>query len=351
MRFDELEPGVERVNEHAVAVFLLVALAVFALLFLLARVTGDSPGHAEGGSDFALTGGGSAAVLVAGPEAEIVEPAAAIEAPALVETAPAPVGTALAPPPGPTSPPPPVSARAYAVVDRSCGALGFGWNEHERFAPASLTKIITGLLVAQSVNVEDNVEVHVSGSQMRARGSSIMGIEPGQVYSVLDLLYGLMLPSGNDAALALAEHAGEGDVGRFVEMMNGLASRLGMANTHFANPHGLDAREHYSTAYDLAIAGRAALDNPLLHAISSTPRWTTEGGRGISFKNGNKLLSTYPGAFGVKIGFTTAAKQTIVAAAERDGRQVIVSVLGSDDRYGDTAALLDWAFASVPSRC
>jgi D-alanyl-D-alanine carboxypeptidase len=346
MKLDEIEPGIERVNEHPVAIFLLVALAVFALLFLIARLTSDSPERVEGGGNAEQipNGGGSVAVIAAGPEAEVLAPAAAVEAPAPVETVPAP-------PPGPTSPPPPVSARAYAVVDRSCGALGFGWNEHERFAPASLTKIVTGLLIAQSANLQDNVEVHVSGSQMRARGSSIMGIEPGQVYSVLDLLYGLMLPSGNDAALALAEYAGGGDVGRFVEMMNGLANQLGMVNTHFANPHGLDAREHYSSAYDLAIAGRAALDNPLLSAISSTPNWTTEGGRGLSFKNGNKLLSSYAGAFGIKIGFTTAARQTIVAAAERDGRQVIVSVLGSEDRYGDTAALLDWAFASVPSKC
>jgi len=166
---------------------------------------------------------------------------------------------------------------------------------------------------------------------------------------VLDLLYGLMLPSGNDAAVALAEHTGGGDVNRFVEMMNTKARLLGMADSQFANPHGLGNRAHYSSAYDMAIVARAALDNPLLAAIAGTKSWTTK--TGLSFRNGNQLLSTYAGAYGLKIGYTRSAKQTIVAAAQRDGRDVIVSVLGSDDRHHDSTVLLDWAFAHLPPAC
>jgi D-alanyl-D-alanine carboxypeptidase len=122
-----------------------------------------------------------------------------------------------------------------------------------------------------------------------------------------------------------------------------------MNDSHFSNPHGLDSKTLYSSAYDMALAGRAALDTPLLFDVSNTRSYTT--GSGLSFRNGNKLLSSYPGADGVKIGFTNNAKQTIVAAAERDGRSIIVSVFGSDDRYADSAMLLDWAFDHVPSHC
>jgi D-alanyl-D-alanine carboxypeptidase len=123
-----------------------------------------------------------------------------------------------------------------------------------------------------------------------------------------------------------------------------------LQDTHFTNPHGLDDAGLYSSAYDMAMLGRSFLEYPNLAPLSTTrtyqPAWT-----GPELKNGNKLLQLYPGAFGVKIGYTTRAGQTIVAAAERDGRQVIVSVFGSVDRYADTMALFDWAFSNIPSRC
>lgn len=345
-RFDIQERG----NEHPVAIFLLVSFVVFAVLFLLVQATSGSEPQRPG-SDRALDagtpagGGGSAEVLtLEPPPAPAIEVAAAAVPEAPAPEAPAAVNLA------PTAPPPPVSASAYAIVDRSCGALDFGFNEHARLAPASLTKIVTSLLVAQNASrLDEMVDIKVSGSQMRKEGSSIMGIEPGQKYSLRDLLYGLMLPSGNDAAMAIADYLGGGDVNRFVQMMNEQAAALGMQDSQFSNPHGLDSRTLYSSAYDMALAGRAALDSPLLFDVSNARSWVTASG--LSFKNGNKLLGSYPGADGVKIGFTNNAKQTIVAAAERDGRSIIVSVFGSEDRYADSVALLDWAFAHVPSHC
>ena len=345
----------ESLNEHPVLIFFLVAAVVFAVLFLIAEATSGSEGRNQGGGTpgearTPAGGGGSGAPVLEVPKLP-VESLDAAPAPAVqVPVAPPPVEVPATPPAlPPTAPPPAVSANAYAVVERSCGALAYGFNEHERLAPASLTKIMTSLIVAKTANLDELVQVQVSGSQMRRQGSSIMGIEPGQTFSMRDLLYGLMLPSGNDAAVAIAEHLGGGDVERFVEMMNDEARALGMTNSHFSNPHGLDSRTLYSSAYDMALAGRASLDIPLLWEVSNTRNYTTR--TGLAFRNGNKLLSTYPGAYGVKIGFTNAAKQTIVAAAERDGRAVVISVFGSSDRYADSAALLDWTFAHVPPQC
>jgi D-alanyl-D-alanine carboxypeptidase len=354
MRHVDLQRG----GEHPVVIFLLVSFVVFAVLFIAAQATNGRTAQ-RGGNDqprevTTPSGGGGAVETLAADSA----PALAVEVPAAPAEPPAapiaevPAAQPVAAPPtvlAPTAPAPAVSASAYAIIERSCGALDYGFNEHARLAPASLTKIVTSLLVAQNANLDDVVNINVSGSQMRKEGSSIMGIEPGQQYSMRDLLYGLMLPSGNDAAVAIAQYMGGGDVERFVQMMNDEAAALGMQDSHFSNPHGLDSKTLYSSAYDMAVAGRAALDNPLLFDVTNTRNWITASG--LSFRNGNKLLSSYPGADGVKIGFTNNAKQTIVAAADRNGRSLIVSVFGSDDRYADSAALLDWAFDHVPSHC
>jgi D-alanyl-D-alanine carboxypeptidase len=250
-------------------------------------------------------------------------------------------------------PPPAVVAQAYAVLERSCGATLAVKNERERLPPASITKIITALVVSDRSALDAMVNIEVSGKEMAKRGSSVMGIEPGMRLSVTDLLYGLFLPSGNDAALALAAHV-SGDVDSFVSLMNEKATQLGMNDSHFANPHGLDARDHLSSALDMANAGRALLDNQILAKISAAPAYipTTQAGMpGWTLENGNKLLKTYPGAFGIKIGYTSKAKQTIVAAAERNGRQIIVSLLGADNRYADSTALLDWAFTKTTTAC
>ena len=370
-------PETNRSEPHPFLVFAVVAAIVVIALIVAARVAAGPAVPSEQASDGEQTdaeklggnvppaapaeGAVTAPVLEAAAptaEAAVAAPApevAAPEAPAEVAVVPpapevaAPAPPAILPPFAPISPQPRVSARTFAIVDRTCGALAYGVGEHTRLAPASLTKIITALVVERLADHNAMVDIKVDGEQMARRGSSVMGLKPNTQVSVIDLLYGLFLPSGNDAALALAQHVGGGSVEHFVQLMNEQLAQLQLQNSHFTNPHGLDDAGLYSTAYDMAMAGRAFLEDPELAQISVTPNYRLESG--LSFKNGNKLLQLYPGAFGVKIGFTTNAHQTIVAAAERDGRQLIVSVFGSDDRYADTIALFDWAFASIPSRC
>jgi D-alanyl-D-alanine carboxypeptidase (penicillin-binding protein 5/6) len=242
-----------------------------------------------------------------------------------------------------------VEASAFAVMEAPCGALLFGEDEHLPLPPASLTKIVTALTAIGRVDLSEKVEVTVSASELQQRTrSSVMGLEPGMEVSVEDLFYGLLLPSGNDAAIALAEHV-TGDVETFVRLMNEEAGRLGMHNSSFSNPHGLGSRGMRSTAYDMALAGMAMMRDPTLAAMSGAFSYT--GSTGLRLTNGNQLLGTYAGSYGVKIGYTRSASHTIVAAAARDGRDIYVAVLGSDDLYAETVSLLDWAFASTEPQC
>jgi D-alanyl-D-alanine carboxypeptidase len=243
-------------------------------------------------------------------------------------------------------PPPEVAAASYAIVERSCRALVWGKQEHESLPPASLTKIVTALVVRDRLALDASVESDVSAVKMK--GSSVMGLEPGMRLSVSDLLYGLLLRSGNDAALVLARAASGSDEA-FVAEMNRKADVLGLRDTHFTNPHGLDNPDLHSSAFDMAQAGLAFLADPVLAGMSSTPEYAPAWD-GPALRNGNKLLKRYEGAFGVKTGYTEAADQTFVGAAQRDGREIIVSLFGSKDRYADATALLDWAFAN-PAAC
>lgn len=266
-----------------------------------------------------------------------------------------PGGAACAPPGdaaglGAETVPPKITGRAAAVIEASCGALLYGRNTNVRLPPASLAKIATALVAVERADLSRTVEVRVnSGLMVASTGSTVMGLEPGLRMSMRDLLYGLLLPSGNDAAVAIAEEVA-GSVAAFVELMNGKAEELGLANTHFSNPHGLDEPGLYSSALDMALLGRALLAQPELAAIVRTERYQPAW-EGPELWNGNALLNLYPGAIGVKIGYTEKAGQTIVAAAERDGRRLIVSVLGSWDRYSDAIALLEWAFSETKPAC
>jgi D-alanyl-D-alanine carboxypeptidase len=237
-----------------------------------------------------------------------------------------------------------VSGRAAAVIEAECGAVLYQMNGRSRLPPASLTKIMTALIVAERADPDDVVRITVNGPELSlATDSTVMGIEPGQRLTVRDLLYGLLLRSGNDAALQLAQYAA-GTVPRFVEMMNERAAELGLSDTHFTNPHGLDDPQLYTSALDIARLGGELLARPELAEIVRT-RAYQPGWDGPALENMNLLLGFYPGAVGVKTGYTDLAGQTIVAAASREGRTVIVSVLGSTfDIYADAAALLDWAF-------
>jgi D-alanyl-D-alanine carboxypeptidase (penicillin-binding protein 5/6) len=244
-----------------------------------------------------------------------------------------------------------INGKAAAVIEGSCGAQVHGWNEAVRLAPASLTKMMTAVVAREHLpDVNAPVTVGVSGSHMaRTTGSSIMGLEPGMRVTVQDLLYGLMLPSGNDAAVALAQ-ASTGDVGVFVGRMNQKAAALGLNDTHFVNPHGLDQQGIHSSASDMARLGLAMMQDPYLAQIAGAPDYRTALG-GLYMRNSNKILRQYPGSYGVKVGFTGAAQHTIVAAAERNGRHLYVSVLGSQMSYDDTARLFDWAFNNTQPSC
>jgi D-alanyl-D-alanine carboxypeptidase (penicillin-binding protein 5/6) len=246
--------------------------------------------------------------------------------------------------------PPIIAARSAEVMEASCEGLLYGKSPHLRLPPASLTKIATALVAADRGDLSEIVDIDVNSALLAvSNDSTVMGLEPGQRLTMRDLLYGLLLPSGSDAAVQIAEHVG-GTVATFVEMMNAKALALGLIDTHFTNPHGLDEAELYSSAYDMALLGRALLANPELAAIVRTKSYRPDWD-GAELWNGNELLDTYPGAIGIKTGYTERAGQTMVAAAERGGRRLIVAVLGSTNRFADVVALFDWAFANTQPAC
>jgi len=236
-----------------------------------------------------------------------------------------------------------ISAEHAVVIDADSGQILWAREANVPIPPASLTKILTAMLVLDHANLTDPVTVQVDSRRMP--GSTVMGLHPGDTLTVEDLLYGMMLASGNDAALALAHHVA-GTSEAFAGLMNEKVRSLGLTGSHFANPHGLDAPGHMSTALDMAILAREAMVVPLFRELSAARDYETPRGRGYVVYNLNQLLWRYQGADGVKIGYTPAAGRAIVASATRDGRRVYVAMMRSNDIYADSAALLDWAFAS-----
>lgn len=234
-----------------------------------------------------------------------------------------------------------VSAASAVVMDAATGEVIFAKNADVPRPMASTTKIMTAILVLEEGNLAEKVQIDWNSA--RTEGSSLY-TKPGEVYSVRDLLYGLMLRSGNDTAVALAQHIA-GSVNGFVALMNQKAQELGLKNTRFANPHGLPAENHYTTAYELAELTRYALHNPEFAALVACKTTTIErpsvGPTAIS--NKNKLLWEY-GADGVKTGYTRAAGRCLVASATRNGRQLISVVLNAPDMWTDSKRLLDFGF-------
>jgi D-alanyl-D-alanine carboxypeptidase len=294
-------------------------------------------------------------VLTGCSRAHSSDPASASDGTLVQLEAPAPTPTATPRPPellpAPWSPAPaaagiaapPVSAAAAAVLDEASAELLFDKEASARMAPASLTKIATAILAIEEGNLD--AEVHVDVDSTAMRNSTVMGLLPGDRFTLRDLLYGLMLPSGNDAALAIGRHIAGSDVA-FVAKMNELAARLGLTDTHFANPHGLSARDHYTSAGNLALLARYAMSMPAFREIAATAYWVARGSRIIEMSNINTFLFSYPGADGLKTGYTRTAGPTIVASAMHDGHRVYVVLLNAGNREGDARALMDWAFAS-----
>jgi len=246
---------------------------------------------------------------------------------------------------------PVVRAPSAILVDLDTGRVLFAKDPTRRLPIASLTKIMTGLLVVQR---EHDLSATVVVSRRAARTAPTdIGLVPGERTTVRALLYGLLLWSGNDAAVALAEHVG-GSVPRFLHLMNARAGKLGLADTHFASTNGLN--DHgFSTAADLAALTRAALRNATFAKVVATARRSIAGPKVQAvhrLHNRNAMLTTYRGSIGVKTGYTSAAGDCVVEAARRDGRTLIAVVLGDPpathwrDAYGDARRLLDYGFAS-----
>jgi D-alanyl-D-alanine carboxypeptidase len=239
--------------------------------------------------------------------------------------------------------PPRVTAKEVAVVDDDTGLLLYGLNPHAHEAPASTTKIATAIVTLEHAAALDTVvRVSVDGYAMAAAdGSSIMGLGPGQRLSIKTLLYGLLLPSGNDAAEQLAVSVGDSR-GEFISWMNALATdELGLADTHFVNPSGIDADGHYSSAYDLAQLARRAMREDVFRTIVATPEIHLEG---FDLVGHNPLIGAYSGADGVKTGSTDAAGMVLVGSAVHAGHRVYAVVMHSTDELGDTSALFNWTW-------
>jgi serine-type D-Ala-D-Ala carboxypeptidase (penicillin-binding protein 5/6) len=241
--------------------------------------------------------------------------------------------------------PPRVTAPEVAVVDDATGLLLYGRDPHAREAPASTTKIATAIVTLEHAqSLEATVSVTVDGTAMAAAdGSSIMGLSLGQHVTIRTLLEGLLLPSGNDAAEQLARSTAQSR-DQFITWMNSLATDdLGLADTHFVNPSGLDDDGHYSSAYDLAHLARRAMREAVFAEIVATPEMKSQG---FLLSGHNPLIGSYPGADGVKTGSTDAAGRVLVGSAVHLGHRVYVVVMHSDDLLADTTALFDWAWES-----
>ncbi len=237
----------------------------------------------------------------------------------------------------PVSGAPVTSAQSALLMDAATGRVLYDHNGSSRSLIASTTKIMTGLLIAESCDM--NAEVAVPDEALAVEGSS-MYLKQGEVLTVEALLYGLMLHSGNDAAIALAMYH-SGSVEAFVHKMNQKAEALFLRDTHFDNPHGLDSEEHYSTAYDLAKLTAFALENPVFYQVVSTKTITVAE---RTLTNHNRLLRQYEGAIGVKTGYTRAAGRILVSAAERQGRRLVCVTIHDPNDWKDHTALLDYGF-------
>lgn len=242
------------------------------------------------------------------------------------------------------------SARAAYLVDMQTGRVLYQKNENEQVPMASTTKVMTALMALELGDLAS--EVTTSDNAYGRPGTSIY-LDRGEKLTLEEMLYGLMIASGNDAAVAIAEHIG-GSVDAFCQMMTARAVELGAVNTRFANPNGLPADNHYTTAKDLTIIAMEAMKHPVFREIVSTQRASIPW-QGRSYmrvlKNKNALLSTFEGATGIKTGFTRAAGRCLVFGAKREEMEVIGTVLNCPDWFVDAANIMDEAYQSYTWTC
>ena len=235
------------------------------------------------------------------------------------------------------------SGKAMCLIEAQTGRILAEKNSYAKLAMASTTKIMTAITAIE--HCEDLDEVfEVSDKAIGVEGTSLY-LRKGEKHSLRDLLYGLMLVSGNDASVAIGERVG-GTVEHFVDLMNFTAYKIGVKNTHFENTHGLDEKGHYTCAYDLAKITAYALNNPVFKEIVSTQnkKIVNADGKVRYLCNKNKLLRTFNGAIGVKTGFTDDAGRCLVSAAERDGMRLVCVVLNCGPMFEESSSLLDWGF-------
>src|SRR5437773_5348886 len=247
----------------------------------------------------------------------------------------------------PTPTPPVIKARAAVVLDLDSGKTLFALDAHGRFAPASLTKVMTALVALDMLRLDQVITVPASINQL-PWDSTRMGLRAGERLTVRELMYGLFLNSGNDAAITLSEAAMPRAT--FIALMNARAAALGMTDTHFVNPIGLDDPAHYTSAADLAKASAELIRRfPDAAAMAATPSLTlpdTATHHAYALYNLNDLVRKYPGATGLKTGWTGHAGGCLIATATRDGRHLMVVLLASPRIFDEAAALLDYGFAS-----
>lgn len=239
---------------------------------------------------------------------------------------------------------PNTNSRACVIIDRNTNAVLYGKNENQKRKMASTTKIMTATIIIENCNLNETVEI---SKKAAGTGGSRLGLKAGDKITIRDLLYGLMMRSGNDSAVALAEYAG-GSIEGFAEKMNQKASDLGLNNTHFETPHGLDSDEHYTTAYELALLSNYALNNKIFAQIVGTKEYTiTINGYPKQLSNTNELLGNLDGVYGIKTGFTNGANRCLVTACKRNNMDIICVVLGADTknfRTQDSVKLINYIF-------
>lgn len=235
---------------------------------------------------------------------------------------------------------PDISGQSGILLDANSNRVLLEYNSYEKLPMASTTKIMTALIALEEGNLKDKVKIQAD--MIGIEGSSIY-LEEGEVISLEDLLYGLMLRSGNDSAIAIAKHIGK-DVDNFVRLMNLKAKEIGANNTNFMNPHGLSNNNHYTTAYDLALITSEAMKIERFRDISDTKVWKANRDKNNVFYNKNKTLWDYEGGDGVKIGYTIKSGRCLVTSATRDNNRLIAVALNDRNWFNDCYKLMDYGF-------
>lgn len=241
---------------------------------------------------------------------------------------------------------PDLTAESWVLYDADAGVVLASQDADVERPMASVTKIMTALVVRDNAELDEPVRITESAA---ATGEAEIGIAPGELWTVEDLLLAVMVRSGNDAAVALAEYVG-GSVEGFAEMMNEKAAALGLEHTHFVNPHGLDAPGHYTTASDLVVMATELLEDPVLAQMARTrfaKFWPDPAGVERKARSTNKLLGVFPGVVGLKTGYTNQAGLVLVSAFQDGDRTLIGVVMKSEGHFDDTRELLDWGAHTI----